>query len=73
MRIGRGVENGSSSTHSQSLLPGHGLTGELSEGEIDRLGLGPDPEAFHDGLYIGILDLDVGANPTHTRSIHINV
>jgi hypothetical protein len=43
----------------------------MSKGEVNGLGLGPDPEAVHDDLDIGVFDLDVGTNPTHTRSIHV--
>ena len=57
--------------HRQRLVTGHWLTGEMSKCEVDRLGLGVYAEAVHDRLDVGVLELDVRANPAHTPMVHV--
>ncbi len=50
---------------------GHGFAGQVTQREVDGFRLGPNAMAIHDGLYVHILDLDVGANSAHTPMIHV--
>lgn len=59
------------SSHCQSLVPCHWLSGEVAQRKVDGVGLGSKAESVHDQLDVCVLDLDVRPHSAHTPNLHV--